>query len=156
MKAFKDSHHMVARLFAMGLRPGEVAEQSGYSLSRISILRGDPSFGELIEHYRKVENAAFTERRDVYWDNATAVRNRSARMMLDQLDEADETGEALPLTTLLRMHDSFADRTGYGKRSTQVNINVDFAAKLDQALKTSRQIKTIEGELAEDRKPRVA
>ena len=125
----------------MGMRPGEVAEEAGYSLVRISILKADPAFAELIEHYRKIENASFIEARDHYWDSATSVRMKSLRQMADQLDEADETGEKIPLRTLLSIHDSTADRTGYGKRSTQVNINVDFAAKLDQAIKKAKDIR---------------
>lgn len=152
MKNLKDSHHAVARLLAIGLRPGEVAERTGYSGVRISILQADPSFQELIEHYRSIEAAAFIEARDEYWDMATKGRVQSARQMLEQLDEADESGEKIPLSTLLRIHDSMADRTGYGKRSTQVNINVDFAARLDQAIKKARDVKTIDLSPVESRK----
>ena len=150
VKNLKDSHHAVAKLLACGIRPGEVAERTGYSRVRISILQADPSFQELVQHYRTVDAAAFIEARDEYWDNATSVRVKTARMIADQLDEADEAGESIPLNRLLAIHDSFADRTGYGKRSTQVNINVDFAAKLDQAIKKARDVKsplTIEGKV---------
>lgn len=146
VKNLKDSHHLVARLLAIGLRPGEVAERAGYSRVRISILQADPSFQELVQHYRTVEAEAFIEARDDYYDMATKGRVQSARQMLEQLDEADESGEKIPLNTLLRIHDSLADRTGYGKRSTQVNINVDFAARLERAVKASRDAnKVIEG-----------
>lgn len=148
VKNLKDSHHMVARLLAIGLRPGEVADRTGYSRVRISILQADPSFQELMVHYRSAENEVFYEARDEYYDTQTSGRNKAARQIIDQLDEADESGEKIPLRTLLSIHDSFADRTGYGKRSTQVNINVDFAAKLDQAIKKANNVKTIDHEPA--------
>lgn len=149
VKNLKDSHHAVARLLACGIRSGEVAERTGYSRVRISILQQDPSFRELIEHYRTVEAQAFIEARDEYWDSAVALRTKAARAIVDQMDEADETGEKIPLNRLLAIHDSFADRTGYGKRSTQVNINVDFAARLEKAVKASNSAKQIEGTVTE-------
>src|SRR5438046_2040789 len=52
VKRFRDSHHRVARLVAMGLRPGAVSIASGYSRVRISILLSDPAFQELVVGYR--------------------------------------------------------------------------------------------------------
>lgn len=47
----RNSHHNLARLLAEGRKPGEVAEITGYSSSRISILQNDPAFAELVSYY---------------------------------------------------------------------------------------------------------
>ena len=135
VKAFKDSHHLVARLFAAGLRPGEVAERAGYSGTRISVLLGDPSFQNLIAEYRREETIAFALTRDDYYERATRARNIALRLVEDKL--ADVAPDDVTIRELMGIHDSLADRTGYGKRSTQVNVNVDFAAQLDRAIKRS-------------------
>ena len=135
VKAFKDSHHLVARLFAAGLRPGEVAERAGYSGTRISVLLGDPSFQNLIAEYRREETIAFALARDDYYERATRARNIALRLVEDKLADVDP--EDVTIRELMGIHDSLADRTGYGKRSTQVNVNVDFAAQLDRAIKRS-------------------
>ena len=135
VKAFKDSHHLVARLFAAGLRPGEVAERAGYSGTRISVLLGDPSFQNLIAEYRREETIAFALTRDDYYERATRARNIALRLVEDKLADVDP--DDVTIRELMGIHDSLADRTGYGKRSTQVNVNVDFAAQLDRAIKRS-------------------
>jgi len=135
VKAFKDSHHLVARLFAAGLRPGEVAERAGYSGTRISTLLADPSFQNLIAEYRREETIAFALTRDDYYDRATRARNIALRLVEDKLADVDP--DDVTIRELMGIHDSLADRTGYGKRSTQVNVNVDFAAQLDRAIKRS-------------------
>ena len=135
VKAFKDSHHLVARLFAAGLRPGEVAERAGYSGTRISVLLGDPSFQNLIAEYRREETIAFALARDDYYERATRARNIALRLVEDKLADVDP--DDVTIRELMGIHDSLADRTGYGKRSTQVNVNVDFAAQLDRAIKRS-------------------
>lgn len=138
VKRLRDTHHMVARLFAMGLRPRAVAERTGYSLARISTLRQDPAFEELIACYRQDVDQSWREELDDYFGLATKARNTAVRMICDQLEDAEETGEKIPIRTLVTLNADLADRTGFGKRSTQVNLNVDFAAQLDRAIKRSR------------------
>lgn len=137
VQRFRDSHHMVARLFAAGLRPGEVAEESGYSLSRVSILSADPAFQELIAIYRKDINASFRENSDEYF--ATINKNRiiAARLLNDKLSAAEP--DDLTISQLVAVHADAADRTGYPKRSVAVNVNVDFAAQLDRTIKRTRE-----------------
>ena len=146
VRRFRDSHHRVARLFAMGLRSGEVAEATGYSNVRISTLRGDPAFEELVVQYREDVDADWRNEVVDYYANINKARDITARMILDQLVEADDAAEPIPLRTLAGIHGDLADRTGYGKRSTQVNVNVDFAAQLDKAIKRSNGVKTIDSQ----------
>lgn len=140
---FKDSHHRVARLFAAGLRHADVMAKTGYSEGRISTLHADPAFQELIAQYRKQVDAAFVASVDDYFEVATSNMLKAERMLGDALDEADAAGETLPLKTLVAISRDAADRFGYGKKQTNINVNVDFAAKLERARQRS-SARTIE------------
>jgi hypothetical protein len=52
LKRIRDHHHFIARLIAQGKRTTEVAKEVGYSISRVSILKGDPAFRQLVEMYK--------------------------------------------------------------------------------------------------------
>lgn len=138
----RDTHHMVARLFASGLRPWQVAEKTGYSLARVSTLSGDPAFKELVASYRDSVNEEWRQSVDEYFESAIAVRTTSLRLIRDKLEEA-EPGD-IPLNQLVAIHADTADRTGYPKRKESINLNIDFAERLDRAVKRSSQAKVIE------------
>ena len=143
----RDSHHTMARLFASGLSNNEVAEHTGYSVTRTSLLRNTPMMVELIEKYRGSETEAWREQRDEYYRNIHSAGSKAWRQINDQLDAADENDEPLPLQRLLSIADSSADRIGYNKKSTTVNINVDFASKLEDAIKRSAKVRMIDNQL---------
>lgn len=148
VRRLRDSHHMVARLCAMGLRSGDIAKRTGYSLVRISTLRGDPSFEELVSNYRDNVNEEWKESVDEYFETVNANRTIAARLLNDKLTAAEP--DDIDFRTLVSIHADAADRTGYPKRSVAVNVNVDFAAQLDRAISRSAQAKareplTIEG-----------
>lgn len=142
---FRDPHHRLARLFAAGLKTGEVAERSGYSINRVSQLRTDPAFEELIAKYREKVDAAFVENVDEFYETATANMRVAERMIAERLEEADdEGGSPIPLKTLVDISADRMDRFGYGKRQTNVNVNVDFAKQLEDAIARSGKAKVIE------------
>lgn len=147
VKVHRDSHHMVARLFAMGLRPGEVATETGYSLGRISTLAGDPAFQELIAYYRNMVNQAFADRQDEYYQTVSANRRLSARLINDKLSEVEP--EEISFRELVLIHSDAADRTGYPKRTVALNVNADFASLLDKAIQRSQGAKLIEGTVSD-------
>lgn len=140
-KGLRDSHHRLARMIALGLRNEELLEASGYSNGRISVLKADPAFQDLIAHYRMMVNEGFTEAADEYYRTVSANRTISARRINDKLADDDED---IPLRTLLAIHSDAADRTGYPKRSVAVNVSVDFAAKLEKAVQRSKTVRQIE------------
>lgn len=136
VKKLRDSHHMVARLFASGLAPGEVARETGYSLGRISILSSDPSFQELVSHYRGMVDLAFVGSQDEYFSTISANRRMAARLINDKL--CDTNPEDIAFRDLIAIHADAADRTGYPKRTVALNVNADFAALLDKAIQRSQ------------------
>lgn len=141
VQVLRDSHHMAARLFAMGLRPGQVSEETGYSHNHISILARDPAFEELVAHYRGVVDDQFAESRDEYFSTVSANRRIAARLINDKLSTAEP--EDVSLRELVLIHSDAADRTGYPKRNVTTNVNLDFAALLDKAVERSSQAKLI-------------
>jgi hypothetical protein len=139
------SHHFVARLAAMGLRNTAIASQTGYSLSRISQLIRSPAFEELIARYRSEIDAAFKDNLDAYFELARSNMIAAERQIADRLDEADEAGETLPIRDLISISRDAADRFGYGKKKEIThNVNADFAARLEKAIKRSTEAKVID------------
>lgn len=142
IKSIRDPHHLLAKYFAMGYGTSEAAEQAGYSISRASILRGDPAFSELVEQYRERITGVQLEAVDEYYAAANRVRAKSMRMIEEKLDGITNVDET-PFRDLVMIHSDLADRTGYPKRSVAVNVNVDFAARLDQAIVASNKAKLL-------------
>lgn len=131
------SHHIVALYAAMGLRPTEIAEKCGYTSHRVNTLLRAPAFQQLVAEKRaEIEDRLIEETIDIValdrsaW--AMAIRQR-----YDALAAADESGEAIPLRTLSSMIADGSDRYGVPKKSTNVNLNADFAAELERALARS-------------------
>lgn len=139
---FRDPHHNVARLLAMGLRTFQVAERTGYSHSRILAFSADPAFNELIARYREQVTEQYKESVDDYMQLATSNMLKAERMIAEKLDEADENNELPPTRELIAISRDAADRFGYGKRQMNVNVNVDFASQLEKAI--ARSGKTID------------
>lgn len=124
IKKLRERHHALARMLAIGTPPGEAAIVCGYSVSRVSILQGDPAFAELVAHYREVK----TER---YFDGMQAM----AELHLDAVEEIRERLEDAPddFSTghLMELMKLTADRTGKGPSTkSEVDIKIGLADKL--------------------------
>lgn len=143
IKSIADSHHRVARAIASGMSNGEVAAVCGRSITRVSQLRGDPAFQELIAHYRSMITAEWLGNADPVIDFMRNNALKAQAMLSDKLDAAAESDEFLPTRDLVSIAELGLDRTGYGKVNKNVNINVDFAANLEKARKRSDRARTI-------------
>lgn len=145
VKAFRDTHHRMARLVAAGLRVEEILRITGYSYQRLWVLQQDPAFQELVAQYRGKVDEAFERSQDEFY--ATSVSNmlRAERQVEEHLDKADEAGELVPLKTLLAITSDRADRFGYGKRSIQTNVKVDVGRMMESALTRAGRSTVIDG-----------
>lgn len=150
IQTLKDTHHRVARAVAAGLSTTEVAALTGRSQSRISTLKSDPAFMELVAHYRSIITAEFAREADPVIEYLKGNALKAAAMLSDKLDAASEANEFLPTRDLLGIAELGFDRTGYGKVNKNVNINVDFAAQLEAARKRTAAARpqTIEASVA--------
>lgn len=149
--AIRDNHHRIARCVASGLTNTQTAQFCGIGYNRVSQLRADPSFQELVAHYRGMLTREWIEAADPVIEFLGSIRTKSLAMIEDKIDAAAEAGEFLPSRDLATFAELGLDRTGYGKVNKNVNVNVDFAANLEAARKRSdraRDSRTIEGTVA--------
>jgi hypothetical protein len=125
IKRLTDSHHALARVLAEGMKDAEAAAITGYTPSRISVLRDSPLFAELIEHYRSNKDAAFA---DLHERMATAGLVAVAELA----ERLNEEPEKIGTSTLLEAIKMLADRTGHGPqtKSTNLNVNVSLADRV--------------------------
>lgn len=135
----RERHHALARALASGLSEGEAAAVTGYDLSRISVLKGDPAFKELLAFYRENVNASYAEMHELL----AGMSKDAALILRERLeDEPEDFGHG----QLLEIAKMGADRTGHGpsSTSTQVNVHVDMAERLERARERVAKAKTIE------------
>jgi len=147
VKRLRGVHHQMARMFASGMGTSEVADQLGYCVSRVSILRNSPAMEELVKHYMEDAHQEWLDVANIYYTNVIKRRNATERLINDQIEAAEENGDEIPLRTLLALNADAADRTGYPKRSMAINVNVDFATQLDRAVKRSEKVLKQEGKV---------
>lgn len=143
VQRLRASHHKIARLAAYGFTNKAIAAHTGYTKERVGQLLGSPAMKELVAVYMEKLEEREAENLDAYLDMKTANMIAAERHIADHIAELDEAGELLPVKTALAISSDGADRTGYGKRQTNLNINADFASMLEKAIKRSGKI--IEG-----------
>lgn len=142
VERLRSHHHRIARLDAAGLPPHEICEIAGIGNNRLFTLRRSPAYQELVAQYRNVVNAAFEASQDEYARAAMRNMVRAEQQIEDHLDEAEATGELLPVKTLLAISEGRADRFGYPKGSVVAKINV--GNQLERAMVRSGRTITVD------------
>ena len=123
----RDRHHTLARLLAGGASNQHAQAVTGYDPSRISILKGDPAFQELIAFYR----AQVDEK---YFDMHEQIAGLSADALLELRERLEEDAEAFSINQLLEIMTKGADRTGFGPSTkTDISVNIGIADRMDAA-----------------------
>lgn len=61
LQSLRATHHQLAQLLARGMPATEASIITGYSPTRISILRGDPTFAELLANYAANRELVFAD-----------------------------------------------------------------------------------------------
>ena len=127
LKRVGDRHHALARMLAEGVAEGEAGAILGYSSVRVSILKQDPMFRELLGLYR---NKAVSEY-DRVAEKIYGLTNDAAAELQNRLEEAPE---AFSVPQLLDIATKMGDRAGYGPTSKQetVNLNVTLSERLEK------------------------
>lgn len=140
LKRLRDRHHKLAQHLASGLSERDAAIIVGYDISRVSILKNDPAFKELLEFYRAREAEKF----DGFAEKLATVANEAVDVLIERLED-DEEREKLPVSQLIALAEMGADRIGYGRqtRNESLNVNVGFAADLDAARKRVAERKKV-------------
>jgi hypothetical protein len=137
IQKLKDSHHRVAQLLASSLyKDYEIASICGYSLAMIGLLKRDPANLELQAHYRAL---AFNENADAISEaksRAIRIMTKADRKLEDLLDD----DEPMTAQQLLAISADRHNRVGIVAKQTNLNINVDFAAKLEAAIARTKKV----------------
>ena len=140
IKRISERHHALARNLAGGMASSEAAIVCGYALSRVSILLDDPAFKELLSFYRTDVNAQYRD-----------LHARLSGLALDAAEELslrlEDAPEDLSVTQLMELTKMGADRTGHGPStsSTNINVNVDLAGRLQRARERVAERRVLEG-----------
>lgn len=147
----RQSHHRVALLIAAGHRPGEVAKRCGYTLAYLSTLTAAPAIKELVARYAEKIMANAIDDAVEEMAVGQSVLAMAQRQRLERLEDADVTGERIPLRELNAICADGEDRYGTPRKSTNFNLNANFAEELEKALARSAQVAspapaTIEGQ----------
>jgi len=123
-------HHALARCIAAGMSAEEAALCAGYTPSRISVLKDDPAFAELISFYTAGKAEAVQD----LAAKMTDIAKDTADLLAERLETASETFSNNELHEQLKI---VADRTGHGPQSRNTNINVNL--NLGDRLKVARE-----------------
>lgn len=125
-----DRHHALARCLASGMSATEAGLCTGYTASRISVLRGDPAFEELIAFYRAPKDIKVQD----LSEKLLAIAVESADEMLHRLDTESEGFSKGELQDNIKLG---ADRSGFGPQSKTTNLNVN--VNLGDRMKAARE-----------------
>lgn len=130
IKAIRSSHHQLARLMATGMKNVEVSACTGFSQSRISILKSDPTFAELLLHYEATEDSRHAEIQDT-------LKHISLDAMAIVRERLHEDPEAMPTSTLLKITEMGLDRSGHGPQSNVAVAHAIITPEDADAIKAS-------------------
>lgn len=135
LKAIRHTHHRLAQLLAVGVDETKAGRLCNYSPARVSVLKADPAFRELLAYY----SANVAEEYADFVANAADLSMDTLQELQRRLDESPETFSIAQLNELLK---TLADRSGHGpvNKSVSVNVNVDMAKKLEAARARLRSV----------------
>ena len=135
-----ERHHALARCLASGLSVSDACAITGYTQSRVSILKGDPSFEELVAFYQADKGKLVQDLGDKMRQNALEAQNILSQRL-------EDTPEALSVDTLIDITKLGADRTGFGpqSKSSHVHVHMNFADRLEAERRRSGAAPAAEG-----------
>ncbi len=127
LKNLRAKHHRLARLLAEGVSESVAATACGYVASRVSILKNDPAFRELMAFYsEKVDTA--------YYDMHEAMSMVGKDAVEEIAERLEDDPSEFTVPQLLDIAKTFADRTGHGpSQKTELDIRVGLADRLELA-----------------------
>lgn len=137
VKQLRERHHALARLLAAGIPHWEAAAITGYEPSRVSILRRDPAFQNLISFYTEKKDAAFA---DVH-ANLNGLTVDALSVIRERLEENPDDFSNRELRELIK---TGADRSGHGPTNTNIQVNVGLAQRLEAARKRVIEARAID------------
>lgn len=135
IKSIRHTHHRLAQMLAIGVNEGVAAKLCNYSITRVSILKSDPAFKELLAYY--ADNAE-----DQWADFVSTAANLSMDFLQELQRQLDETPEKFTPSSVMAAIQLLADRTGHApvSKSVNINVNTDVAQRLRSAQERLRNV----------------
>lgn len=152
IKKIRDAHHRLAILIAQGCTGKEISETTGYSISRISILKGDPTFSQLVEFYRAKKIEGNVEEIVGVTKKMIVLHEEVLEEMHDRLQSAPELVTNDTLTDWFKF---LSDRIGYGPQTKSLNVNATLDLASDVAAGRQRALELSAAEPVAAAKPRL-
>lgn len=127
-------HHHLARLVAAGKSLAECSAKTGLSYSRISILKSDSTFRDLVAFHKAEADAHHSG----YQENLAALAGEAVSELMERFEDEDRradftNGELLAITKVT------SDRIGFGPSAKQEHtVNINFGDRLDEARRRAR------------------
>lgn len=146
LQRIKERHRLLAKFVAAGLTRNEIAARLDMTPERVGQLTLDPAMQNLIAQFRDHEHVtAMTGMDEIALLRSVSIQNalRSALAMQDTLNYYEDADEKVPVRESAKIFELSADRVGFGRHATNINVNVDFAAQLDRAIDRSKAVRTI-------------
>jgi hypothetical protein len=109
----RTTHHMAARLLAEGRASVEVGAMTGYTPARINQLQKDPTFQELVAHYKDQVEAK-------YLNVHERLASLGIRVTEEIMERLEEDPDSFSNEELRKLAESTLDRGGYGPQSKRV------------------------------------
>lgn len=128
IRHIRHTHHRLAQLLAGGMGEGLAGRLSNYSPSRVSILKSDPAFMELLALYKDKVDAEFED-----FVKTAATLSMDFLQHLQQI--LDEQPEKITPALALEAIRTLADRSGNAPttKSINLNLNTDVASRMRNA-----------------------
>lgn len=144
IQRLRDRHHSLARCLASGMSEAEASVVTSYSLSRISILKSDPAFKDLVDFYRANVDAAFA-------DTQARMATLTNEAIAELSDRLEEKPDEFSIKDLVEVTKVMADRSGNGPqtKTTQVNVNIDLAARMEAGRRRAEQARIVDASFVE-------
>lgn len=136
LQKIRDSHHALARAIAQGMSQTEAARNTGFSVSRVSILLQDPTFSDLVAFYRERVNEA-------YMDLHERIKLLSVDAVEELHDRLRSEPDKISTSTLLELTTRILDRAGHSpvQRSESKHLHVHLNPSEIQELKKVSGVK---------------
>lgn len=131
LKRIRAVHHQAARLLATGMKQSLVALHTGVSESRLSVLKSDPSFQELMAHYAEVDEEVFVDVRKT----VAALGTSAAEALHERVLENPDDISTKDLTALLS---AALDRGGFAP--IQKTVAATLTLPPDEVAELKRQL----------------
>jgi hypothetical protein len=137
------SHHRMAELHAAGLTAAQISDLTGRSLTHVRNFPKVPANAELIAEKVGEALAAPEPVTDPIQERIRLITQVGTLALTKLRDRLEDEGYEMSDRMLLAIAADSADRTGLGKQSTQVNLNLDLGARLQRARERQAELRQV-------------